>query len=72
METVDGTDVGEDSLNDITGEGGARAGLLQESGTENLQEDQAVITDGRCKQNPAGWACLELLPGPAGAASTHK
>ena len=39
METVDGADVGEDSLNDITGEGGARSSLLQEPGTENLQEE---------------------------------
>lgn len=37
MEAVDGADVGEDSLNDFTGKGGARPSLLQESGTENLQ-----------------------------------
>ena len=40
METVDGTDVGEDSLNHVAGEGGARPSLLQESGTENLQEEK--------------------------------
>lgn len=37
VETVDGADVGEDPLDDVAGEGGARAGLLQEPGTENLQ-----------------------------------
>lgn len=49
METVDGADVGEDSLNNVTGEGGARASLLQESGTENLQEEKS--SDNRHKQN---------------------
>ncbi len=43
METVDGADVGEDSLNHITGEGGARPSLLQESGTENLQEEKQTV-----------------------------
>lgn len=72
METVDGADVGEDSLNDITGEGGARARLLQESGAENLQEEQTVVTDGGRQQKPAVWARRELLPGPAGAAWTRR
>ncbi len=40
VETVDGADVGEDSLNDVAGEGGARPSLLQESGTEDLQEEK--------------------------------
>ena len=37
MEAVDRADVGEDSLNNVTGEGGARPSLLQESGTKDLQ-----------------------------------
>lgn len=48
MEAVDGADVGEDSLDHITGEGGARAGLLQEPGTENLQREQTEVTASRC------------------------
>lgn len=40
METVDGADVGEDPLNNITREGRARASLLQESGAENLPAEE--------------------------------
>lgn len=43
VETVDWADVGEDPQNDITGEGGARPSLLQESGTENLWEEMASV-----------------------------
>ena len=46
METVDGADVGEDSLNHVAREGGARAGLLQEPSTENLQEEETPRDNG--------------------------
>lgn len=43
VEAVDGADVGEDSLDDVTGEGGARARLLQETGTEHLREEKSLV-----------------------------
>lgn len=50
METVDGADVGEDALNNITREGRAGASLLQESGAENLQvEKNAAHTGNKTK-----------------------
>lgn len=41
VEAVDGADVGEDSLDHVAGEGGARARLLQEAGTEHLREEKS-------------------------------
>lgn len=43
VEAVDGADVGEDSLNHITGERGAGASLLQEAGAEHLAEGECLF-----------------------------
>lgn len=66
MEAVDGADVGEDALNNITGEGGPGASLLQQPGTENLGGGVGRSADANKRRRVGSSG--ELLPGPAGGA----